>query len=199
MNRAGKATNRKHAAGVNAKIFKALSHPLRCQILTLLDERVASPKEIAELLGEELRVVCRHVNDLKKAECIELVATDNRRGGTQHFYKATVRPILDTEGAERLPKLLREAQSAQFISLVFGDVIESVEARAFDSDPARSLLRTNLILDDEGIRASGEAAMRFWDELQEIQSQSAGRLADRGEEGKNVSSAILVYPAADRP
>jgi DNA-binding transcriptional ArsR family regulator len=199
MSHPGKSKSRKHAAGINAKVFKALSHPLRCRILTLLDERVASPKEIEGLLEENLHTVCRHIKVLEETECIELVATDKRRGGTQHFYKAIVRPILDTEAAEKLPKLLREAQSVQFIPLVFGDVIESVEARAFDAHPARSLLRTNLVLDDEGMRESGEVAIKCWNELQEVQAQSAGRLAAREEEGMNVSSAILIYQAAGQP
>jgi hypothetical protein len=164
--------------------------------LTILDERVASPTELSELLEEDRYTIYRHVKDLEKANCIELVATDKRRGGTQHFYKAIIRPIIDTEAAERLPQLLRETQSAQIVPLVIGDVVEAAEARAFDSHPARSLLRSNFVYDGQAMTESGEAAMRFFDELQEIQARSAGRIAESGEEGMNVSSAVFVFRTA---
>jgi DNA-binding transcriptional ArsR family regulator len=194
-----KHRDRKHAAGVNAAIFKALSHPLRYRILTVLQERIASPTELAETLEEDRYTVARHVRDLAEAGCIELVDTDRRKGGTQHFYKATVSLLVDVEAAERLPRLLREAQTTQIVQLMIGDVIESIEARVMDSHPQRSLLRTNLVLDDEGIAESAEAAVLFWEELQEIQARAAGRLNEAGETGKNMSSGIMIFPAPDGP
>ncbi len=55
------------------RIAKALSHPMRARILGILDERVASPNEIAEMIDERLPNVSYHVRAL-----LDL--------GARHFY-----------------------------------------------------------------------------------------------------------------
>src|SRR3954467_7349159 len=80
-----------------ARIAKALAHPLRAQILKRLGERVASPGELAAELGAPLGVVSYHVRMLREYECVELVRTEPRRGALQHFYRATARPTLEDD------------------------------------------------------------------------------------------------------
>ncbi|MDX6625120.1 MAG: hypothetical protein QOE56_109 [Solirubrobacterales bacterium] len=60
----------------------------------ILGDREASPKELADILDEDFHRVYEQVRILNKSEFIELIRTDSRQGGTQHFYKATVRPVL---------------------------------------------------------------------------------------------------------
>src|SRR6478736_4572453 len=71
-----------------ARIAKALAHPLRARILQRLGERVASPGDLAVELGAPLGVVSYHVRMLRDYECVELVRTEPRRGALQHFYRA---------------------------------------------------------------------------------------------------------------
>ena len=75
-----------------ARIAKALAHPLRARILQRLGERVASPGDLAVELGAPLGVVSYHVRMLRDYDCVELVRTEPRRGALQHFYRATARP-----------------------------------------------------------------------------------------------------------
>jgi DNA-binding transcriptional ArsR family regulator len=86
----------KRAQGIpsEARLPKALSHPLRAQALTILNERVASPSEIAETLGAGLEHVGYHLRVLRDLGCIELVDTVRRRGFTEHYYRAVERPYL---------------------------------------------------------------------------------------------------------
>src|SRR4051794_21599199 len=78
-----------------ARIAKALAHPLRARILQRLGERVASPGDLALELDQPLGVVSYHVRMLRDYECVELVRTEPRRGALQHFYRATARPALN--------------------------------------------------------------------------------------------------------
>ena len=71
---------------------KALAHPLRVQLLTALNEGVASPNELAKRLNEPLTNVSYHVRMLHDLGCIELVETEPRRGALEHYYRAIVRP-----------------------------------------------------------------------------------------------------------
>ena len=74
---------------IDQRLAKALSSSLRAQALTLIAEGVASPKEIAEKLGLDVRKVAYHVRVLKKLGCIELVETQQRRGAVEHIYRLT--------------------------------------------------------------------------------------------------------------
>src|ERR687897_504017 len=96
-----------------ARIAKALAHPLRARILQRLGERVASPGDLASELGAPLGVVSYHVRMLRDYDCVELVRTEPRRGALQHFYKATARPNLDEGQWRTLPSGLRGELAAE--------------------------------------------------------------------------------------
>src|SRR4051794_36963666 len=67
-------------SSVDSRVMKAIAHPLRHRILAILNERIASPKEIADELGERLPNVSYHVKTLDELGAIELVDTQPRRG-----------------------------------------------------------------------------------------------------------------------
>ena len=52
---------RKKDAVLDERIVKAISHPIRHKVLVLLNDRVASPNEIANEIGESLGRVSYHV------------------------------------------------------------------------------------------------------------------------------------------
>jgi DNA-binding transcriptional ArsR family regulator len=179
-------------------LHKALSNPLRHRILIVLDERVASPKELSEELDEPLETVAYHVRYLagktpaSDEPLIELVDTDRRRGGTQHFYKAIVRPIVDIPEADRTPRIVREDSTAAIVPRVKRDIDRALAGGTFDSHPARSLLRMLIDADDEGIVESGEASMRYLAELREIEARSVTRSPDPRNR-RRMATATLVY------
>ncbi|MGN6253541.1 MAG: ArsR/SmtB family transcription factor [Solirubrobacterales bacterium] len=187
------------AADENAAIFNALSHPLRSRLFVVLSERVASPSEISEMLGDaSTENIAYHCRKMEKAGVVELVGTGG--GGKQRFYKASAiaRPALDTEEWQQLPRIVQEAGSVSISQLVVGDLGAAIRAGTFDSHPARSLLRMPMLLDPKGIEETAEVTMTALDALAEVQARSAERLAETGEAGINMSSAILVYPAPDK-
>lgn len=80
---------------IDEQIAKALGNAFRQQILWILNERVASPKEVAAELGADLRKVCNHIDVLRDANCIELAYVKPVGNRIQHFYRATSRAFLD--------------------------------------------------------------------------------------------------------
>src|SRR5918997_6731510 len=73
-------------------VIKALTHPLRVQILHALEERTASPSELAEEIGAPLGNVSYHVRQLHALGLIKLVKRTPRRGAIEHYYTAHERP-----------------------------------------------------------------------------------------------------------
>src|SRR5215218_1052740 len=139
---------------VDPRIAKALSHPMRARILVILNERVASPNEIAEMIDERLPNVSYHVRALQELGCIELVSTAQRRGAIEHYYRALVRPFFSDRDWKRLPRSGRQAVSDQILQMVWDDTSAAIKKGTFESRADRHLSRTPLNLDDQG-----------WDEL----------------------------------
>lgn len=70
------------------RLARAVAHPLRVRILASLREEQASPNELANTMDEPLSWVAYHCMMLEKAGLIELTDTKQRRGATEHFYRA---------------------------------------------------------------------------------------------------------------
>src|SRR3982751_1606072 len=124
-----------------ARIAKALAHPLRARILQRLGERVASPGDLAVELDAPLGVVSYHVRMLRDYDCVELVRTEPRRGALQHFYKATARPNLDDDQWRTLPSGLRRELTGETIQELVADLAEAADAGSLQ-DPELVIQRT---------------------------------------------------------
>jgi hypothetical protein len=60
-----------------------MSHPLRVRILAMLDERKASPNQLADWLGARLGTVAYHVRTLEQLGLIEVVDETRVRGAVE--------------------------------------------------------------------------------------------------------------------
>src|SRR4051812_26322104 len=161
-----------------ARIAKALAHPLRARILQRLGERVASPGDLALELGAPLGVVSYHVRMLRDYDCVELVRTEPVRGALQHFYRATARPNLDEAQWRTLPTTLRGELIGETIQGVVDDLAEAAGADRLD-DPDVVLKRTLLELDERGFRKLNKLLAKTHEQALAIAAESAER-AERG-------------------
>ena len=136
--------------GVEQIVAKAFAHPLRVQILIILNERVASPNLLAQELDQSLNLVAYHVRVLEKYDCIELVDTKQRRGATEHFYRATRRQFLSDAEWARMPQVLRPGLSGAMLKAAFNDIEEAVREGTMDEIEDRHLSRTPMVVDKQG-------------------------------------------------
>src|SRR5918998_1182329 len=141
---------KKHAGLVDPRLAKALSHPMRTRILSILNEQVASPNEIAAMIDERLPNVSYHVRALQELGCIELVRTAQRRGAIEHYYRALTRPFFTDRDWKRLPRSGRQAIADVGLQLIWDDVSAAIEAGTFEARPDRHLSRSPLVLDEQG-------------------------------------------------
>ena len=70
---------------------KALSHPLRTTILSLLHERAATVTELAVALERPKSTVAHHVKVLREAGLVQVVRTRRVRAIEERFYGRTAR------------------------------------------------------------------------------------------------------------
>src|SRR3954465_5602871 len=140
------STTRPTGETSEARIAKALAHPLRARILQRLGERTASPGDLAVELDAPLGVVSYHVRMLRDYNCVELVRTEPVRGALQHFYRATARPNLDEAQWRTLPTTLRSELLGETIQGLVDDLAAAADAGRLQ-DPDVVLTRTPLELD----------------------------------------------------
>jgi hypothetical protein len=179
--------------GVEQIVAKAFAHPLRVQILIILNERVASPNLLAQELDQSLNLVAYHVRVLEKYDCIELVDTKQRRGATEHFYRATRRQFLSDAEWARMPQSLRPGLSGAMLKSMFDDIEEAVKSGTFDEKEDRHLTRTPLVVDKEGWGQVNALLLETYDKVMEIQSGSHARLAKSGDQGMNTKVEMLHF------
>jgi DNA-binding transcriptional ArsR family regulator len=178
---------------VDPRIAKALSHPMRARILVILNERVASPNEIAEMIDERLPNVSYHVRALLDLGCIELVDTAQRRGAIEHYYRAIVRPFFSDSDWKRIPRSGRRAISDTLLKVIWDDVSDAAEAGSFDSRPDRALVHSPMVVDDQGWSELVDVMARARRDVEKIESQSARRLKRSKEAGVPTSVVLMQF------
>jgi len=158
-------------------LIKALSHPVRANALTILNQRVASPKEIAGELSEEVGKVSYHVKELRNLGCVELVDTAQRRGATEHYYRGVAQTYLGDEFWSMLSTGVRNGISVTGLKVLIEAAREAVEAGTFDTRVDRHLSCLTFSLDGEGWEEARDLLNETLDRLAEIGAQSEAREA----------------------
>jgi len=175
-----------------ARIAKALAHPLRARILQRLGERVASPGDLAVELNAPLGVVSYHVRMLRDYECVELVRTEPVRGALQHFYRATARPTLDEAQWRKLPTRLRKELSGATIQETVNDLAAAADAGTLD-DAETILTRTPLELDERAWKKLNKLLTKTHEQALAIAAESA----ERGGEVFPTELAVMHFKRAN--
>jgi DNA-binding transcriptional ArsR family regulator len=177
--------------GVDPLLVKAIGHPLRLKLLTLLNERVASPSELADELGEPLGNVSYHMRRLAELECIELVRTTPVRGALEHHYRATARPVFSDDDWARLPTSIRKSLADAVLAEVAADVAGAADEGGFNRDEMH-VSRTPIALDQQGWNDLNELLQGVVFQALEIQAQSAERLQASDEQDSEAAELVLM-------
>lgn len=188
---------RKNPAGkgqlVDHDVMRALLKPLRAAILAILSERIASPKEIGDELGEALSTVNYHVKVLVGCGRVELDHKVRRRGAIEHFYRAVDRTLLPDDVWDRLPEAMKEQISTCILREFLDDAVASMEAGMFD-DPVGEISWTPLVLDRSGLEAVRRFAREFLELVLEEQAAASKRLsaAPGGRTPEQISATVFL-------
>jgi hypothetical protein len=166
---------------------------MRARILAILNERVASPNEIAEMIDERLPNVSYHVRPCWTSAASNSSTPAQRRGAIEHYYRAVVRPFFTESDWKRIPKSGRQAISDTLLHGIWDDVSGAIEAGAFDSRTDRHLAHTPMLLDEQGWSELARVMTRTLGEVEKIQSQSARRLKKSEDAGVPTSVVLMQF------
>lgn len=184
---------------IDQRLVRALAHPLRVNILEILCDRVASPNALSEDLGAGLSHVAYHTRALNRCGALELVETAQRRGATEHFYKATPDAFLGSPAWRKVPRSVRGGVSGASLEILIDKAVTALAAGTIDEREDTTLTWMPLRVDrkgwDEVTRILDEAA----DRVLGAQTRSARRLAKgKGEEISTVVAMLNFETANSR-
>lgn len=182
----------------DSSLARALAHPLRTRILRALEDRTASPSEIAGELDAPLGVVSYHMRRLAKLNLLTLVRREQRRGAVEHYYTASARPRFTDRAWRALPATIKQASLGAAIERLGHEVSAAGAAGGFDRAEAH-LAQSLLTVDAEGFRALSREVDRLLDRVQKIEAASRARLARAGGEDEEQAALVLMLfsPTAD--
>ncbi len=158
--------------GLDQRIVKAFSHPLRYRILARLNAGVASPVEIARELDVPVGRVSHHVRTLARIGAIELVSTRPRRGAVEHFYRAAVPAWFSDADWSALPRSARQAISGQNVEAVMAHLAAAAEGFGH---PRAHLSFVPLELDEPGMEEMAELLRETLERAYEVEKRAAER------------------------
>lgn len=186
---------------IDPRLINAMSHPARVHVLVTLNERVASPTEVADEICVEPNYISYHFEELLKNDFIELVGVEPRRGFEEHFYRAKATFLIDNRECARMPAPLRSAVSTDLFQSILAEVVDALKAGTFDARPDRHLSWIPLLVDEKGWRDLCAILDEAMEKVLVVQAKSAERMAATGEEPISATVAIMDFetPADTAP
>lgn len=180
------------------RVVKALAHPLRVRILSALDQRTASPSELADELEAPLGNVSYHVRQLAGLGLIKLVKKTPRRGAIEHHYKAVARSRISDEAWGEVPSVVKQALVASMLEQI-GSAVNAAAAADGFSRPDVHLTRTEAHLDERGWSELAAELARTVKSIERIEAASAKRLRDAdGSEGLITTIVMMQFEGRDQ-
>jgi len=179
------------------RYVKAMSHPLRVRILAMLDERTASPVELAGWLGASLGTVAYHVRTLERIGLVELVHETRVRGAVEHHYKSCARPTVSDEAWAAAPAIAKQAAVSSSLQTIDAYARAASAAGGFDSGNAH-LTRTAVTLDARGWSELSRACVRLLSQIDRIEESAKERIQLNPHSGEthDVALVMMLFEAA---
>lgn len=164
---------------INQRLITALAHPTRVHAVTVLNERTASPAELAKELERPVRHVTYHLEVLEELGCVELAKSEPASGGrvVEHFYRATVRPWFDQETWEKMADSEALGLTMPILALMSEDIAQSMVAGTFNDPSNNHVSRTPMVVDGEGWIETITLLNSTLEELIAIQGRVSNRSA----------------------
>lgn len=184
--------NENHPESIDQRLVRALAHPVRIQILEILTERVASPNMLAAELDTGLSHVAYHTRTLDRCGCLELVDTAQRRGATEHFYKATPHAFIGDRVWRQVPRSIRGGITAASLQTFLDKAVGALQAGTMDGRDDTTFSWMPLFLDQEGWQEVTTILGQATDRILEAQAKCNQRAENGDGDERTISSVVAL-------
>lgn len=189
---------KKQRKRIEEAVQYALSHRIRIEILTLLNEGSYTAGEIAEVTEIPLSNVSNHIKRMLEDGSIEVAKVEERRATNVYWYRAVDIPEYSQEEAEALTETERQNIAGWVVQSGSAEVVSALWKGNL-ADP-----RTILSWDWYNVDAKGRDALeaenvRYLERLREIECESLNRCAESREETTPLLVSLFAFVRARKP
>lgn len=182
---------------IDQRLVRALAHPLRVEILQILNEREASPNDLAIITEAPLGNVAYHTRVLEDCGCIELVGTARRRGAIEHYFRAKPRPFIGHQDWRKVPRSVRGGVSEATLRCFVERVVDAINAGKIDDHEDTTLSWMSMAVDAIGWVQVAEILDEAMAKLKRVHSQSRERVEISGEALMAVVVGLAAFESAN--
>ncbi len=182
---------------VDQQIVRALAHPLRVEILRVLEKGPNSPSQISAVLDERLGNITYHMTVLVKCGCVELYETKPVRGAVEHFYKVQPHGAIGSGAWKEVPPALRTHWASSALAGFISRAVEALDTGTVEAREGSGISWLPLIVDETGWKELRRILGRVEARFRAVGEKSAERLDDL-QDGIPVIVALAAFETAGR-
>lgn len=176
---------------------------LRLRIVAELYMREMSPKQFYEEFGGgSVSRVTKNFKVLEHEGWLSYIRSEgpggNRRGGTEHFYRATEPAFFDRETWSLMPYSIRIAASWNIFRLVAPRMRGALEVSGAGGSNIRDLSCTRFSLDEKGWKRVIEAITAHFVQIYDEQEDSRRRVRHSGQELTRSDVFSVAFESAGK-
>jgi hypothetical protein len=161
----------------------------------MLREAPASPVQLAERLPDvTLGAIAYHVRTLHDLDLLELVGTRQKRGATEHVYRAVELPVRTEESWAELGPVAKQRVLSATLQELTEHASSAAAAGGFDRSDAQ-LMRTALKLDDRGFRDLAATTKKWLKDVERIEA-GAKKRAPRNHAPIQAALVMMLFEAS---
>jgi hypothetical protein len=185
---------------IDARLARAIAHPLRVEIMVEVDRAPMSPREFMARRGGRMSNVAYHFRELAGCGCLELIAELPRGGSIEHVYEVAKRPLLDEEDFGGMPALVRGGLNGSVLAVFVERAAEALQAGTLGRDGDRPLTWSPARLDRKGFARVMAMLDKVQDLLASEEEAAAERMAGSGEKPIHTTVGLFGFesPAPER-
>jgi DNA-binding transcriptional ArsR family regulator len=194
----GRAKRREtEAIKVDARLMKALSHPMRVQIMAELNmpDIITSPSKFSKKFDLGLSKVNYHFEELRKFGCLEIAEERPVRGSTEHFYRASKRILFHSDEWSSLPEIFKNSIAARALCDFLHVSREAIEAGTFAARDDSQFCWATIRVDERGWVKAVNIVADALETLLALQKECEPRI----EAGAEALSATIGLGAFESP
>jgi hypothetical protein len=175
---------------------------LRLKIVVELYMReMSAPQFYREFGGGSQTRISQNFDRLAKKNWLRLVRSEGpggkRRGGVEHFYRATELPFMDAESWALLPYSVRVTSSWNMFRRIVPRLRKDVEVPAAETSHKRNLSCTASLLDEQGWKRAIAVLDAQFVSLFEEQEDARRRSALSGERLIRADVFLIAFQSPD--
>lgn len=185
---------------LDRRIENSIRDEIRVDLLRILSERSATPRELAEILEEDPGEILDRVIELWADHCIEVVSDGEPHGDVdERRYRIAPPFFVDDREALELSAADREELSATVLQAIVCESMGALRTGSMQSRTDVHLSWKLMRLDERGWREFSALLLRTLKEAETIEESCKERLGLAGEPGIEAILGLLGFERSKSP